>query len=42
LEANHVSSEDTQVQLDKFRQMLWTKPDYKAATLDALREIEIY
>jgi hypothetical protein len=42
LEANHVSSEDTQAQLDEFRQMLWIKPDYKAATLDALRMVERY
>ena len=34
LEANRVSSEDTQAQLDEFRQMAWIKPDYKAATLD--------
>jgi hypothetical protein len=40
LEANHVSSEDTQAQLDEFRQMPWIKPDYKAATLDALRKVE--
>jgi len=32
LEANRVSSEDTQAQLDEFRQILWIKPDYKAAT----------
>ena len=42
LEANHVSSEDTQAQLDEFRQMPWIKPDYKAATLDALRMVERY
>jgi ribosome-binding factor A len=42
LEANHVSSEDTQAQLDEFRQMPWIKPDYKAATLDALRKAERY
>jgi hypothetical protein len=42
LEANRVSSEDTQAQLDEFRQMPWIKPDYKAATLDALRKVERY
>jgi hypothetical protein len=42
LEANHVSSEDIQAQLDEFRQMPWIKPDYKAATLDALRKVERY
>ena len=42
LEANRVSSEGTQAQLDEFRQMPWIKPDYKAATLDALRKIERY
>jgi len=42
LEANHVSSEDTQAQLDEFRQMPWIKPNYKAATLDALRKVEGY
>ena len=40
LEANRVSSEDTQAQLDEFRQMLRIKPNYKAATLDALRKVE--
>jgi hypothetical protein len=30
LEANRVSSEDTQAQLDEFRQMPWIKPVYKA------------
>jgi len=42
LEANRVSSEDTQAQLDEFRQILWIKPDYKAATLDALRKVESF
>ena len=42
LEANHVSSEDTQAQLDEFRQMPWIKPDYKAVTLDALRKVKRY
>jgi hypothetical protein len=42
LEANRVSSEDTQAQLDEFRQMPWIKPDYKAVTLDALRKVERY
>ena len=42
LEANRVSSEDTQAQLDEFHQMPWIKPDYKAATLDALRKVERY
>ena len=40
LEANHASSEDTQAQLDEFRQMPWIKPDYKAVTLDTLRKVE--
>jgi hypothetical protein len=30
LEANRVSSEDTQAQLNEFRQMPWIKPVYKA------------
>jgi hypothetical protein len=34
LEANRISSEDTQAQLDESRQMLWIKPDYKAVTLE--------
>ena len=42
LEANRASSEDTQAQLDEFRQMPWIKPDYKAVTLDALRKVERY
>jgi hypothetical protein len=42
LEANRVSSEDTQAQLDEFRQMPWIKPDYKTAALDALRKVERY
>jgi hypothetical protein len=42
LEANRVLSEDTQAQLDEFRQMPWTKPDYKTATLDTLRKVERY
>jgi hypothetical protein len=42
LEANHISSEDTQAQLDEFRQMPWIKPDYKAATLDTLRKVKRY
>jgi len=37
-----VSSEDTQAQLDEFRQMPWIKPDYKVATLDTLRKVERY
>src|SRR2546421_1719654 len=32
----------TQAQLDEFRQMPWIKPDYKAATLDALSKVERY
>jgi hypothetical protein len=42
LGANRVPSEDTQAQLDEFRQMPWIKPDYKVVTLDALRKIERY
>jgi hypothetical protein len=42
LEANRISSEDTQAPLDEFRQMPWIKPDYKAVTLDALRKVERY
>ena len=42
LEANHVSSGDTQTQLDDFRQMPWIKPDYKVVTLNALRKVERY
>jgi hypothetical protein len=42
LEANHVLCEDTQAQLDEFRQMPWIKPDYKAVTLDAFRKVERY
>jgi hypothetical protein len=42
LEANRVSSKDTQAQVDEFRQIPWIEPVYKAATLDALRKIERY
>jgi hypothetical protein len=42
LEANRVSREDTQTQLDEFRQMPWIKPDYKAVTLDAPRKVLRY
>jgi hypothetical protein len=42
LEANRISSEDTQAQLDEFCQMPRIKPDYKAATLDALRKVKRY
>ena len=28
LEANHISSEDTQAQLDEFRQMSWIKLEF--------------
>ena len=42
LEANRISSEDTQARLSGFRRMPWIKPDYKTATLDALRKVEGY
>ena len=42
LEVNPVPSEDTQAQLNEFRRMPWIKPNYKAATLDALRKVEGY
>jgi len=41
-EAKHVSGEDTQAQLDKFRQMPWIEPDYKASTLDGFPGFERY
>jgi hypothetical protein len=42
LEANRISSKDTQAQLNEFRQMPWIEPVYKAATLDTLRKVERY
>lgn len=36
VDANPISSEHTQTQLDEFRQMPWMEPDYKQMTLDLL------
>jgi hypothetical protein len=42
LEADHVSSEDTQAKLEEFHQMPWIEPNYKQATLEAIQGVERY
>jgi hypothetical protein len=41
-QANPVASEDTQAQLDEFRQMPWLEPNYEEGTVELLRVVERY